>query len=442
MDALIETLFRLWSGVAVHVWQTTILLAFLWAVSGALRTAPAKLVHGLWTVALLKLIVPAALIGTLLGLNAAPPTWSAAVLAPVHAVLSPEVDVHPGAGTSAPSLALLLWTLAWAGVAGIRVSRLLITGRKDGATPLEPTPAEHARVARVAKEAGMDPARVRVSDEVLMPQVVGLLRPHLLLPRWTLSELDGNALRAVVAHEAGHVSRRDPLRRFVARIVCALFWFYPPVTWVCRRLDRSAELVCDESVLARGISGRALSRAVATTIRRAWSAPVAPLAVGLDGDRFLSVRFKRILESRRYRVTSRHWVVVGMMAVVTAFATLVPALATSEEVRGEDKSSHAGVTEFDIAPKPLHTVAPEYPKSLRDDRVEGIVYVQARIDKKGAVSHTEIQTRKDVERAHARFEEAALAAAAQWTFEPATKDGEPVSVEIVIPFKFALPKDE
>jgi hypothetical protein len=51
------------------------------------------------------------------------------------------------------------------------------------------------------------------------------------------------------------VKRRDPLLALVEVAAACLFWFWPPVVWARRRLDRAREMACDEWALDRGPLG-------------------------------------------------------------------------------------------------------------------------------------------------------------------------------------------
>ena len=82
----------------------------------------------------------------------------------------------------------------------------------------------------------------------------GLLRPRIHVSRGALALLEADQLDAVIAHEAHHARRRDPLRIFVARVLGEALFFLP----VLRRLSAGyaalAELAADEAAVRQ--SGR------------------------------------------------------------------------------------------------------------------------------------------------------------------------------------------
>jgi TonB family protein len=85
------------------------------------------------------------------------------------------------------------------------------------------------------------------------------------------------------------------------------------------------------------------------------------------------------------------------------------------------------------APKVIKRVEPVYTEEARKARITGIVIVEAVIDKTGAVRETQV-----LKGLPNGLSEAALDAIKQWTFEPATKDGQPVDVIFNLTMNFQL----
>jgi TonB family protein len=83
-------------------------------------------------------------------------------------------------------------------------------------------------------------------------------------------------------------------------------------------------------------------------------------------------------------------------------------------------------------PEVVTKTSPVYPPIARDAGMEGEVIVRMLVATDGRVKRAEIQ------RSSAMFDEAALAAARQWTFTPALSNGHPVPVWVRVPFRFQL----
>jgi TonB family protein len=77
-----------------------------------------------------------------------------------------------------------------------------------------------------------------------------------------------------------------------------------------------------------------------------------------------------------------------------------------------------------------------YPQNLIDAKVEGVVYVKARVDDAGNVL-TAVVERVDPPEA-AALGQSAVEGVKNWAFEPAWKQGKPVMSDEIVPVVFAL----
>ena len=125
---------------------------------------------------------------------------------------------------------------------------------------------------------------VRVTQQDVLPFTVGPIRPTLVLPGWLC--VPGPRLHAVVLHELSHLDRRDHWLLAFERLVTTLFFFWPPVLWVARKLEEARELACDEHALTRSALpvhdyGQQLLDVVSSArAQRAWG---HALAIGRRG---------------------------------------------------------------------------------------------------------------------------------------------------------------
>ena len=93
---------------------------------------------------------------------------------------------------------------------------------------------------------------VRLSEDVLIPTIVGVLRPIILLPVRMVSELTPEQLSAIIIHELSHIRRLDTLVNLLQRIAESLFFFHPAVWLLSRWLVREREICCDDDVVSMG----------------------------------------------------------------------------------------------------------------------------------------------------------------------------------------------
>lgn len=85
------------------------------------------------------------------------------------------------------------------------------------------------------------------------------------------------------------------------------------------------------------------------------------------------------------------------------------------------------------APKLVNRVDPQYPEIARKARIQGIVILEAIINKQGNV--TDVKVLKSL---NSLCDEAAMEAARQWKFEPGTQNDIPVDVVMTLTVQFQL----
>jgi TonB family protein len=113
-----------------------------------------------------------------------------------------------------------------------------------------------------------------------------------------------------------------------------------------------------------------------------------------------------------------------LLAVGVAVAGAAPLPAQEEPL--------AAGSEGIPVPKKTKHVQPTYPQEALAQGVRGIVILDIVVDTQGKVEST------NVVRSVPGLDEAAIAAARQWGYEPTKVDGKPVRVRITVPITFAL----
>jgi TonB family protein len=86
-----------------------------------------------------------------------------------------------------------------------------------------------------------------------------------------------------------------------------------------------------------------------------------------------------------------------------------------------------------VKPRTLVKIAPEYPKHLKSEGIQGSVVLQLLIDRKGRLKDVHV-----VKSAHPDLEKAAIATVRKWKWQPGTIDGRPREMERIIKIKFTL----
>ena len=157
---------------------------------------------------------------------------------PLPSVMPAEhgAALAPAAKSAAPINWLGIATVAYAGVAGFLLLRLVVGLCLTW------------RLARAAKPMGgprMVNAEVRVSRDVGGPVTFGstiLVPPQFL--NW-----DAQKRLAVLAHEGAHVANRDFYVLLLASLNRAVFWFSPFSWWQFARLSELAEIISDAQAI-------------------------------------------------------------------------------------------------------------------------------------------------------------------------------------------------
>jgi len=254
-------------GIANHLWQSTLFAVAAGLLTVTLRQNQARARYWLWLAASLKFLLPFSLLiaignhftkpvsgtiaqsGIYVAMDVVGQPFTSHAVVPVaaaatdHASLLPLLPLVLAAIWLCGSMAVLcLWFARWR-----RISRLA-----QNALPQQEGREVNA-LRRVEAAVGMRlPLALRVSVETLEPGIFGIFRPMLLWPATISGHLQDAHLEAILAHELGHVRRRDNLAAAVHMFVEALFWFHPMVWWLEKRLLEERERACDEEVLQWG----------------------------------------------------------------------------------------------------------------------------------------------------------------------------------------------
>ena len=106
----------------------------------------------------------------------------------------------------------------------------------------------------------------------------GALRPRVWVSRGLLDTLGPDAARAVVAHEAHHARRRDPLRRAVRHAIADVLVMAPVLRWWAEWGAERDELAADRASLRV-----APARSVAAALLMTATSPAGAAVAAFDG---------------------------------------------------------------------------------------------------------------------------------------------------------------
>lgn len=174
--------------------------------------------------------------------------------------VSPENVTSPrGPGASAPTaaekltIALRLVTAAWLLMLLTQVALLAIDAGR-----LRRLVARARRPERTLEEEHDDLARdlglravpaLRESSEVRAPQVVGVLRPTVLLPLDAAASMSPSERTMVLCHELAHVRRGDLVLGWIPALAARALAWHPLARLAAREYALAREAACDALVL-------------------------------------------------------------------------------------------------------------------------------------------------------------------------------------------------
>lgn len=314
--------------IAQTVVVTVLLAAAIELAARVLRLRPAVR-HVLWLIVLAKLVTPPVVVLNWPWASALPPAIEAQVLkAPPSVATTEWLLSHPsgtpGVGavqikpvsitlaypTFSPahrssssaslanlvSLLLAVWALgalAFAMVQGLRIGRV----RRVIRSGLPAEPALVSIAERLAERLSLAAPRLIVAP-VNSPFVwaINPRRPVVLWPAGMAERTPESHVRALLLHELAHVKRGDHWTGWL-ELTAGAIWWWNPLFWHARtRLRESAELACDQWVIAECSAGRRdYAEALLDLCDRSNTPPLNAVGISVDGRRFLKRRLIMIM---------------------------------------------------------------------------------------------------------------------------------------------------
>ncbi|MEO1525783.1 MAG: M56 family metallopeptidase [Planctomycetota bacterium] len=168
--------------------------------------------------------------------------------------------------------------------------------------------------------------RLRESTRMMVPMVIGSIRPVVLFPTSMLTGLTPMELESILAHELAHVRRYDYLVNLLQNVLETLLFFHPVVWWLSHQTRIEREHCCDEIAIEACGDRPALALAL-TKIEESRHAP--SLLVAANGGDLLR-RVRRILQ-KDTRVN--HWPAgaASFLAVVTLLVGIIFSSASAND---------------------------------------------------------------------------------------------------------------
>jgi TonB family protein len=281
------------------------------------------------------------------------------------------------------------------------------------------------------------------------PAVAGVLRPWIVLPRWTLG-LSEQELRLVVLHEEEHLRARDSVLLACALALIVLTPWNPISWWQLRRLRTAMEVDCDRRVLRREPDRGLYGSSLLTVAARA-SGHSLGFAAFTEKPSSLETRIVAMTPNRSPWARARAALFVLLATVVGIQACGVENPTSSIEPRTSEvelpRAPETTSAEITAAPtftpftdppqivnrdEVVEAMESSYPPLLRDAGITGRVVLYFFIDETGEVQNVLIQESSG----HPALDDAALRVASVYRFAPAMNRDQAVPVWVQFPITF------
>ena len=257
-------------------------------------------------------------------------------------------DAASASGVPVSTFLFFAWTgiavLALAGLvaAHLRLSRRL--GRREEVRDF----ALLSLLESLRNDAGMRrPVRLTRSGSLASPIALG--RSEICVPDAVLTDLDAGQQRSVLAHELAHLTRRDPLWLTGASLLERVFFFQPLNRMARRKIQESAEYLCDDWAVGRTGSGLTMAKSLMKVAEWMHGEPnPVPLAGMAENPSHLVSRVKRLVEHRGAFEARRAWPVplaCGLLLLTAAAVPGVTAAYGNEETPSFNGQSITGDTQ-------------------------------------------------------------------------------------------------
>ncbi|MGH9937113.1 MAG: TonB family protein, partial [Blastocatellia bacterium] len=283
-QTLVEWSQWFWPVFTNHLWQATLFAFVVWIAVKSLNQAPARFRYFLWLIAMMKFLLPSALLVWMIGQAGVDLSWpfeavqsaastAASGMATAYAevriifqIAQPPASFAQTATANATAIATaanhhaefhcaltMVWLLGALAAAGRWLIRRQCFARSLRGDQVITSGREFNALKRAQSRLFVNcEISLVVSSQVREPGLWRARRPVIVLPEGIADRLSDEEIEAVMMHELVHALHRDNLIGTLQMIVCSLLWFHPLAWLIDRRLLAEREMWCDETVIRLG----------------------------------------------------------------------------------------------------------------------------------------------------------------------------------------------
>jgi beta-lactamase regulating signal transducer with metallopeptidase domain/uncharacterized GH25 family protein len=299
------------------------------------------------------------------------------------ATLSVTTSVFEQPAISNFGLWAMGFCLAWAVIAVALLIRLVWAWRRMVRLCRQGAEAD-ASLSAVCRELasmiGVSPPTIRYSPYVSSPCLGGLSKATILLP-----ELEAAApVRDVLIHELAHLRRRDCQWNLLRQVATAVFFFQPLLWRLGRRLEATAEEVCDDYVVQFGGDRADYAHQLLDMAERRLAS--LPMGVGmLSLKSLLARRVIRVLDTSRSLSTRvGNLLLIGILAGGLLGTTIAGFVGLGQKSTAVSAQQPKEKTPEPVEPqKPVEANGEEPAADRKEDAKADEAYRGRLVDEKG-----------------------------------------------------------
>ena len=187
------------------------------------------------------------------------------------------------------------------------------------------------------------------SEKYRSPFTMGLLRPVIFLPKKFLDKPHARHLESIIAHEMAHIRRFDDLWIKLQNMIQMLYFFHPIVWLTNGRIHHERECVCDSMVLSqRKISREKYGNGLLAVLKYTLSGSNRIGLVPGFGQRHRSWRIRIQRIKGEHSMKKYQYLILGSVLVLVAGIVLPMAGKQSKSITVEDSGQTAPQQEASI----------------------------------------------------------------------------------------------
>jgi beta-lactamase regulating signal transducer with metallopeptidase domain len=183
--------------------------------------------------------------------------------------------------------------------------------------------------------------KVLLSARVNVPIVLGTIKPVILLPVASISQLSTDQLEAILIHELAHIRRYDFLLNIMQTVVETIL-FFNPFTWLISVIiRREREHCCDDLVLAHTNQPLPYAKALATLEAYRLSGGQFAMAATGQSNHLLN-RIKRIMEMKKNPLNYSQLIVALVLIATMTISVIWLTPAFAQTKKDKEKKQEQG----------------------------------------------------------------------------------------------------